>query len=162
MINKLKFEIFGVPRDYEIDSDPGDKMRQTFREKIDESGIKVLVEDDYFDQDEVIQSFEDSVNVNKIIERYMAGDESALDRAKAFYADVSKVPKNMAQIIDMNNRAMNAFYQLPVELQDMFGNSYMEFLNHPEILDEYVNSKNNAFVGDKVVADAGTEEKSVD
>lgn len=162
MLNKLKYEVFGKKRDDAIESVAGDKMRQTWREKIDENGVKVLVEDDYIDQDEIIQSYEDSVNVNKIIERYMAGDDSALDRAKAFYADVTKVPKNFAQIIDLNNRAQNAFLQLPSDLQELYGNSYIEFLNNPQILDEYIDRKNKVFVDDEVKEVAGVEEKSAD
>lgn len=159
MLNNLKYEVFGKKRDYEISSCPGEKMRQTWREKIDDEGKVVLVEDDYFDQDEMIQSYEESVNVNKIIERYMAGDDSALDRAKAFYADVSKMPKNMAQVLDLNNRAMNAFKQLPIELQEMYGYSYMEFLANPQILDDYINKKNHVFVVEEVKSDVAEAEE---
>lgn len=138
MLNKLKFEVFGEKRDTEIFSEPGERMVQTYREKIDENGIKVLEPDNLFDIQEEIQSYEESVNVNNIIARYVAGDESALDRAKAFYADVSKVPKNMAAILDLNSRAKKEFGMLPSEVQAMYGFNYMEFLNHPEILDDYI------------------------
>lgn len=138
MLNKLKFEVFGEKRDNEIISEPGDKIVQTYREKIDENGVKVLVPDDIFDIQEEIQSYEESVNVNNIIARYVAGDESVLDRAKAFYADVSKVPKNMAAILDLNSRAQKEFGMLPSEIQELYGFNYMEFLNHPEILDDYL------------------------
>lgn len=162
MLNKLKFEVFGKKRDCDISTNPGDPMKQTYRKKIDESGKDVLVPDEYYDVQPEIDSYEDSVNVNTIISRYMAGDESALDRAKAFYADVSKVPKNFAQILDINNRAMQAFSELPSELKEAYGFSYYEFLNNPQILDDYINNKNQVFVSDEVKNDAGETKESAD
>lgn len=162
MLNKLKFEVFGKKRDCDINTNPGDPMKQTYRKKIDESGKEVLVPDEYYDVQPEIDSYEDSVNVNTIISRYMAGDESALDRAKAFYADVSKVPKNFAQILDINNRAMQAFSELPSELKEAYGFSYYEFLNHPEILEDFVNRKNNYVSSNEVKVDDVAETESAD
>lgn len=156
MLNKLKYEVFGEKRDYEVVTEPGDKMRQTWRSKIDVDGVKKLVEDEYYDQDEEIQSYEESVNINNIIARYVAGDDSALDRAKAFYADVSKVPKNMAQILEMNNKAQQVFMSLDPEIRNLYQDSYWNFLNNPEILDEYLSKNSMEYVSekDKVVEDA--------
>lgn len=162
MLNKLKYEVFGKKRDYEIVSEPGERMRQTWREKIDEQGNKFLVEDELYDQFEEIQSYADSVDVNKIIQRYMSGDESALDRARAFYADVTKVPKNFAQMVELNSRAEMAFKQLPTELQELYGYSYVEFLNNPEVLEEFINNKNHVYVNDEVNVDESVEEKPAD
>lgn len=165
MLNKLKYEVFGAKRDDSFSSIPGDKMKQTYRMKIDESGKEVLIEDDLIDIQAEIDSYEEEVNVNNIIARYMAGDENALDRAKAFFADVSKVPKNFAQILELNNRAKQEFNLLPADVKELFNGDYIDFLNNPQKLDEYIKknyAKSNDVV-DKVekVNDAG-EQKSAD
>lgn len=162
MLNKLKYEIFGKKRDDDIKSTAGEKVKQTYRMKIDESGHEVLVEDDLIDIQQEIDSYEESVNVNNIIERYMAGDDSALDRAHAFYADVSKVPKNFAQILELNNRAMIEFEKLPTEVQEIFGNDYIEFLNNPHKLEEYL-QKNYLKYQEKSIEDVKqVEQESAD
>lgn len=160
MLNKLKYEVFGEKRDYEVATEPGDKMRQMWRTKIDVDGIKKLVPDGEYDQDAEIQLYEESVNVNNIIERYINGDDSALDRAKAFYADVSKVPKNMAQILEMNNQAQQVFMQLDPKIRELYDNSYWNFLQSPEILEDYMKGNVMGYVSDdeiKAVEDAKTE-----
>lgn len=165
MLNKLKFDVFGKKRDDDIKSVAGEKMKQTYRMKIDDKGHESLVEDDLIDVQKEIDSYEESVNVNNIIARFMAGDENALDRAKAFYADVSKVPKNFAQILELNNRAQNEFKLLPAEIQEIFGNDYIDFLNNPQKLDEYLEKNKMKYQKDNAesqkVDDAG-EKKSND
>lgn len=149
MLNKLKYEVFGKKRDDDIKSVAGDKMKQTYRMKIDESGHEVLVEDDLIDIQKEINSYEESVNVNNIIARYIAGDEGALDRAKAFYADVSKVPKNFAAVLDLNNRAKIEFDSLPPEIKELFGNDYIDFIYNPQKLDEYIANNNPSHVSNE-------------
>lgn len=150
MISKLKFEVFGKKRDVDISTEPGDKMKQTYRTKIDVDGKKKLVEDELIDLDEMIQSNEESVNINNIMNRYLAGDDSALDRAKAFYADVSRIPKNLAQMLELNNNAKQVFNGLPPEVRQLFGNSYWEFLNNPQVLDDWI-ANNNPSIGKEVI-----------
>lgn len=57
------------------------------------------------DIQEQIASYEDGVSLSKMIERYKRGDESALTRRKGFYADVSGMSDNPAEVIS-NTRAL--------------------------------------------------------
>lgn len=46
-----------------------------------------------------IESFEDSVSLSKMIERFSRGDDTALTRRKGFYGDVSGFSDNPAEVI---------------------------------------------------------------
>lgn len=65
---------------------------------------KVGVIDTY----EQIQSYEDSVSLSRMIERYKRGDTSALSRGFGFYADVSGFSDNPAEVISKTRDLVSA------------------------------------------------------
>lgn len=54
---------------------------------------------------EQIKSYEDGVSLAKMIERFKRGDDTALQRGQAFYADVSGYETD-SQIVVNNNRSV--------------------------------------------------------
>lgn len=55
-----------------------------------------------------IESYRDSVDLGRMIERFKRGDDSALERGKGFYEDVSNISPDLAEQI--NNQRMAAEY----------------------------------------------------
>lgn len=74
-----------------------------------------------------IQSFADSCDVKKIVQRYMAGDESALDKVQALYGDLTKMPKNIFEFFELEARVNDIFDKLRPDIKERFDNSSMQF-----------------------------------
>lgn len=113
-------------------STPGKQTKKTYQLRYDENGTEMLVETGETNVYEEIQVYKDSVDVNKIIERFAAGDENALARAKAFYADVTKMPVKLMDVLNMAIEGEQWFDTLPVDVKETFGNNFREFLANPQ------------------------------
>lgn len=64
-----------------------------------------LVETGVLDIQEMIESYVDGVSLEKMIQRFRRGDESAFMRKQAFYADVSGLPTDMMSVINTGRAA---------------------------------------------------------
>ena len=64
-----------------------------------------LVETGVLDTQEMIESYVDGVSLEKMIQRFRRGDESAFMRKQAFYADVSGMPTDMLSVINTGRAA---------------------------------------------------------
>lgn len=76
---------------------------------------------------EEIQSYKDSCDIHKIVERYRAGDVDVLQRVQGMYGDLTVVPKNIFEFKEMEARLCESFDQLPVDVKQKFDNSYLQF-----------------------------------
>lgn len=64
------------------------------------------------DTQELIQSYEDGVSLEKMIARFQRGDEMALNRKQAFYADVSGYSNDLHEVMNNNRAVIAAMDQL--------------------------------------------------
>lgn len=105
---------------------------------IDDDGHEKLKPNGMTNLHDEIQSHRASVDINLIIERFTAGDDSALNAMNGFYADITELPKDLMNLMNMNLEGERLFNQMPTEVKDVFGNSYLQFLAHPEELKRFV------------------------
>lgn len=132
-------------------SEPGSPTLDQYDYDIDKKGVKRLVKiDKKKDVYSAIQADYDSTDINLLMKRFALGDLSAIDVRSGFYADVSKMPTNMAELFDKAEECKNFFNSLPAEFKSLFNNSYTEFfsqLNSDEkgVL-ELVDKYNDQFV----------------
>ena len=97
--------------------------------KYDERGNRVFYSKGTIDLYERIQSFKDECNLELIVSRCTAsGDFSPLQRVQGFYADVSNMPKNLAEVYSSVNAAQRIFSQLPQEVASKFS-GFDDFLS---------------------------------
>lgn len=97
--------------------------------KYDERGNRVFYSKGTIDLYEKIQSFKDECNLELIVARCAAsGDFSPLQRVQGFYADVSNMPKNLAEVYSSVNTAQRIFSQLPQEVASKFS-GFEDFLS---------------------------------
>lgn len=76
-----------------------------------------------------INSFADSVNIHVLLNRFKNGDkESLLQRAGA-YIDISALPTNINEFIELSNNAQALFNKLPIEVKESFNNNVVEFIS---------------------------------
>ena len=112
----------------EIGSVTGTPTLQEYEYKLDKEGHKQLVKKDSFiNVYERIQADKDSTDINKLMERFALGDTEALDINKGFYIDARELPKDYREVFDRGIEAEQYFDSLPVELKQMFDNSYSAY-----------------------------------
>lgn len=90
-------------------------------------GIKKLVPIGKKDVQAEIDSFAESCDINVIVARFMAGDESALNQVQGFYADMKSMPKTYAEWFERYQECENMFNKLPVDVREKFNHSVTEF-----------------------------------
>ena len=76
-----------------------------------------------------IQSYADSVNIHVLLARFMNGDKESLMQRAGAYIDVSSLPTNINEFIDLARNAENLFNTLPIEVKEKFNNNLMEFVS---------------------------------
>lgn len=76
-----------------------------------------------------INSFSDSVDINVLLARFKAGDKEALLQRAGAYIDISSMPANINEFIELSRNAENLFSTLPVEVKEKFNNNVVEFVS---------------------------------
>lgn len=109
-------------------SNPGSRIHIQYGGHYDEKGRVVLEEIGKINTYAEIQSHKDSVDIHVLMRQFFNGDVEALSRRQGFYADVTEMPKTMAEALNMMVDRERDFYSLPVEVRQKFNNSFSEFL----------------------------------
>lgn len=100
------------------------------RERVlkDTKGVQELVETGKSDMYSYIQSHADSVDINKILERYKSGDLTVLDRQKGAYLDIANAPKNLAEMYSFIRNCQTFFDGLPLEVRKEYDFNAAKFV----------------------------------
>lgn len=132
-------------------SEPGSMYLQEYEYKLDKKGAKQLVKkDSQIDVYSRIQADAESTDINYLMQRFALGDTEALDIKKGFYLDTRDMPKTYAEVFERGLECEQYFDGLPVDLKEMFDNSYSVFFTEmneqPEAFDKKVAKYNDRFV----------------
>lgn len=146
----------------EFTSEPGSMFLQEYEYKLDKKGAKQLVKkDSQIDVYSKIQADAQSCDINYLMQRFALGDTEALDINKGFYLDTRDMPKTYAEVFERGLECEQYFDGLPVDLKEMFDNSYSVFFTEmnetPDKFDKKVAQYNSRFVDTRFdVNDDGT------
>lgn len=77
---------------------------------------------------EYIQSHKDSVDINKMLERYQSGDVTALDRVKAQYLDLEGAPGSLAEMYSFVRNTSAFFESLPLKVREEYDHNVSNFV----------------------------------
>lgn len=97
----------------------GSRIRSRYRKDCRENPPK-LVKVGETDQYAVIQSFKDSCDIARIVERAMAGDTSVLQRVQGVYTDVTALPETMTELMNLGIIAADAWDRLNPDIKAKF------------------------------------------
>ena len=112
-----------------ISCNSGDRDKVSYIPHIESDGTLVLEPNGKIDTYSQIQAEKNSVDIHKLIERYqVTGDRSVFDRATGIYADVSAIPTNYADILNMRYRMESEFASLPAEYRAKFDNDINKYV----------------------------------
>lgn len=113
---------------HQYKSDPGSPYSPVFSPVVQEDGKIELVQKGQTCIYDEIQSYKDSVDVNRIIQRYANGDISALNARAAQFMDASNLPETYAEMLQVAIDAENFFSELPSDVKKAFDNNYYKFI----------------------------------
>lgn len=109
-------------------SNPGCRMENEYKVVKDDDGDTILKKVGEYCLYDQIQSYKDSCDLNKIIEKFkITGDPSLLMQKQTFYADVTEYPKSYAEMLQTYQAAKEFFYSLPVDDRAKFNNDPDQF-----------------------------------
>lgn len=122
----IDLKMFPVKEKYV--SDPGSRYRPIYTSEIMDDGSIELVQTGVEDLQEIYNSQRDSCEVSVLVERFLAGDESALQRANPMFLDLLGAPQSLMEAYQIQHRAEQAFASLPVEIRERFDQDFGKFL----------------------------------
>lgn len=127
----------------------GEPTLQEYEYSFDKEGKKQLVmKNSKINVYDRIQADRESTDINILMQRFALGDSEALNINKGFFIDARELPKNYAEVFARGLEAEVYFEGLPVELKEMFDNSYSVFFTEmgSPSFDEKVAKYNDRFV----------------
>lgn len=109
-------------------ADSGSPVVQLYRSQFRKDGTLELIPDGEHDLYAEIQSHAASTDIQMILQRYFNGDPAALSRIQGVYADVTEMPKDIHQAMQMMDTARADFARLPVDIKELFDNDANQWL----------------------------------
>lgn len=110
-------------------SEPGEQYKTEYVGHYTSDGVLELEKTGEYDFQEKIQADKYACDINAIVARFKAGDESVLSRVQGSYGDFSKLPKTYAEVLNLSLKAKADFDRLPVEYKNKFNNSFEQFMS---------------------------------
>lgn len=111
-----------------IRSCPGTPEKIVYGSKVLSNGRIATFEKSKEDYYAYINSFADSVDINKTIQKFVNGDINALNQRKGEFIDCTQFPTNYAEVLNVINNATNIFNSLPIEDRAKFNFNLNEFI----------------------------------
>lgn len=75
-----------------------------------------------------INSYANSVNIHVLLKRFQNGDKEALMQRAGAFIDISALPTNLNEFVNMYKNGENLFNTLPKEVKEKFNNNMVEFI----------------------------------
>lgn len=110
-------------------TNPGSDIHDLYEGKLLPNGEIRLVPCGKESISEKINSFAQFTDIKYIMNRLNQGDTSVLrDPSKAMYGDFTKVPKSLADALQLMLNAESRFNELPLDIRNKFNNSYLAWM----------------------------------
>lgn len=113
----------------EVFTEPGSPIRTIRAAEYDKNKNIVVVDKGEENLYAYINSFADSVDIHVLLARFMNGDKEALLQRAGAYIDISALPTNINEFIELARNAENLFNSLPIDVKESFNNNMMEFVS---------------------------------
>nr|QJB21153.1 MAG: internal scaffolding protein [Microvirus sp.] len=108
-------------------SNSGERFAPIYSPKVSDTGVIDLVETGKVDTYAQIQAWRESCDIKVILQKYINGDSSALNKNTPLFGDFTDAPTNLVEYYQTMIDAENAFNNLPVDTRAKFNHSPSEF-----------------------------------
>lgn len=98
---------------------------------------------------ELIQSYKQETDINYLVQRYMAGDNTVLQRVQGLYTDITDAPESLIEAQERIKTAERIYNTLPEEAAKAVGNAanMLDWLvNKTDELNKLIHGENNNHV----------------
>lgn len=112
-----------------VHSEPGSALKRKYHARVDKNGVINLVDDGFENVYDFIQSHKDSVDINRMIERYARGEVDVLSKVQGVFGDFTEFPKTYADMLNHLIDGERHFDELPIDIKNSFNNSFAEYLS---------------------------------
>lgn len=116
-------------------ANPGTPEKVVFSGQYDDDGKLVVVPVGKINLYDEIQTYRDSVDINTILNRFAAGDDSSLQKVSGFFADVSELPNSYVGFFNLIEECRDFFMNLPSATKEKYGNNFETFMASAEASD---------------------------
>lgn len=110
-----------------IPNNPGNVMEPVFELKVNDKGEQELVKVGETNNREKIQQYKDECDIGQILAR-AAIDPTVLNQREVFYADVTEMPKSLAEAQSMIISIKKEFDKMPPEERAKFDYSVEKYI----------------------------------
>lgn len=114
----------------DVASNPGSMIKEDRAPELDKYGNKRIVRKGELDFYSYIQSWRDTCDINILMAKFVNGDKTALMQKVGAYLDISEIPDNFNDMLNLTTKAQLVFDQLPIEIKQQFGNNLNNFLSN--------------------------------
>lgn len=112
-----------------IFANPGNRKHQKYRTRYNDIGQLELVPNGQDDIYDMIQSHAESVDIDTILSKFVAGDPDALAKTQGTFGDFTNLPTSYAEMLNVINESERFFEQLPLEVRERFNFNFSEFIS---------------------------------
>lgn len=107
----------------------GNRVHNLRQGRFDDTGFFVLDISGTEDIYDMIQSHASSVDIHVILDRFRRGDINVLgDASRSVFCDISEMPRDYAQLLNLVIDGERAFMSLPVDERAKFDHSFAKWL----------------------------------
>lgn len=110
-------------------SNAGDRKRIVKAGVLNNKKQIVVKEKGHEDLYAYINSFADSVNIHVLLARFANGDKEALLQRAGAFIDISALPTNINEFVELYHNGESYFNSLPIEIKEKFNNNMTEFIS---------------------------------
>lgn len=106
----------------------GNKEVNVYKWKYNNDGTKELVVEKTKNIYNEIQEYKNDVDLVTIINRLGGVEQLEAIPARGIYADMTQLPKNLHEAVELQEKAKKSFNQLPTKIREAFNNDPLQFM----------------------------------
>lgn len=111
-----------------IYTNAGSGIKDEMAPVLDRYGNRVIKKKGEIDLYSLIQAYRDECDINILMAKFINGDRTAIMQRVGAYLDLSAIPDNFNDMLNLTTTAQSVFDSLPIEIKEAFGNNVNNFL----------------------------------
>lgn len=108
----------------------GERYKIEYGAQLDKYGNRVIVPKGKIDMKMFINSHAKETDLNLLLAKYQNGDTTALMQRAAMFMDITGIPNNINEVLNLKTQAEKVFNILPAKVKEAFGNNVNNWLSN--------------------------------
>lgn len=108
----------------------GERYKIEYGAQLDRFGNRVIVPKGKIDMKMFINAHAKETDLNLLLAKYQNGDTTALMQRAAMFMDITGIPNNINEVLNLKTQAEKVFNILPAKVKEAFGNNVNNWLSN--------------------------------